>query len=332
MSIVDALQTAGLIEIPADTSHPIPHFGDPEQEYQAAQESAVFLPEQGFGMLAVSGEDRAKFLQNFCTNDIKKMQPGDVCEAFFCNVKGRILALGIILCQPEQFLILTDASRTEFLHQHLDRYVITEDVTLAISKDVEALLVVGKNEEWVKQLPDTAGLAVFPWNNGFRPTCWLIGAVDSLVEAVKKCVDEGAIIAGHHAGEIIRISAGYPKYNIDISDENLAQEANRTEQAISFVKGCYLGQEPIARLDAMGHVNRQLERLTYEAETPLPVGSVIRSSAGDEFGTITSSSLIPGTHRGVALAMLKVKAAQAEELIAVAEDGTTTSVERMQSS
>ena len=292
-------------------------FGDPLKEYQAAWTGAVLIVEHGFGMITVTGEDRAKFLHNFCTNDIKKMQPGETCEAFFCNVKGRILAVAVIICETDCFRVLTDASRVEFLHQHLDKYLITEDVSLTVDENVEPLLISGKNEEVEQMLSGISDVGVFLWDNGFRPTAWLIGPTESLVQVVKQCVADGAVIAGYTVWESIRISSGLPRFGVDVSDDNLAQEANRNEQAISFTKGCYLGQEPIARLDAMGHVNRQLEQFTWyeDSEKPPVVGKPVLNESGEEVGTITSSCQMINTgetkldyERGFALAMVKVKA------------------------
>jgi len=232
-------------------------------------------------------------------------------------VKGRILAVAVIICESDCFRVLTDESRVEFLHQHLDKYLITEDVTLTVDDNVEPLLISGKNEELDQMMSSFSAVGLFPWDNGFRPSAWLIGPTETLVEAVKKCVAQGAVIAGHTAWEIIRLSEAFPNYGVDVSDDNLAQEANRNEQAISFTKGCYLGQEPIARLDAMGHVNRQLEQFTWyeDSEKPPVVGKPVLNESGEEVGTITSSCQMINTgetkldyERGFALAMVKVKA------------------------
>lgn len=310
MSLLDDLQNAGLIDLPADATRPVADFGDPLKEYQAAWVSTAMIPEHGFGMITVTGADRAKFLHNFCTQDINGMQPGDCREAFFCNVKGRIVAVAIILCDEDCFRVLTDESRLEFLHQHLDKYLITEDVTLAVGETTAALLIVGKRETFQ---PDC-----FIWDNGFpHTTAWVIGEEDELVAEAERLKAAGGVIAGFTAWEIIRLSAMFPRYGVDVFDDNLAQEANRTERAISFTKGCYLGQEPIARLDAMGHVNRQLEQFYWyeDSEQPPVVGKPVLNEAGEEVGAITSACQMINTgepklecERGVLLAMVKVKA------------------------
>ena len=115
--------------------------------------------------------------------------------------------------------------------------------------------------------------------------------------------------AGGAVFEALRIEAGFPLYGVDISEDNIAQEAGRTKQAISFTKGCYLGQEPIARLDAMGHVNRELRGMRL-AEGPVPRGQtpVFDESGAQQVGTITSAAMSYADNKPVALAMLRAQA------------------------
>lgn len=317
---------------------PSPQLTDSEQ-LEAVRERLALLDGSAWGTLSLSGADRAKFLHNFCTNEIKKLEPGQGCEAFFCNVKGRILAHGWVLCQPDRLLVVLERDRIEFLAQHLDRYLITEEVDLTdLSHEVSILFVCGPAatevlRPFVADLPDQTALAncladcagqtmtVSCWNAWNLPGWMLMGERSGLVSLAEQLLKSGAVIAGDDVAEYLRISAMIPRYGVDLSDDHLAQEANRTGQAISFVKGCYLGQEPIARLDALGHVNRQLERLSYESPVTLPSGTPVRGPSGEEFGQISSSCIIPGTNKVVASAMLKISARQAKRLIATAEDG-----------
>src|SRR5690606_8042294 len=116
---------------------------------------------------------------------------------------------------------------------------------------------------------------------------------------------QGVALGSRDEFESLRIDAGFPHYGIDISEDNIAQEAARNEQAISFTKGCYLGQEPIARLDAMGHTNRQLCRLHVDTDAAPQHGTAVRSTEGADAGRITSAAKAPDGNGVVALAMLK---------------------------
>jgi folate-binding protein YgfZ len=108
--------------------------------------------------------------------------------------------------------------------------------------------------------------------------------------------------------DALRIDAGFPAYGVDITDDHLPQEVGRTARCISFTKGCYLGQEPIARLDAMGHTNRELRRLLCDGtEVPAP-GTELRDAATDQVvGQITSAAANPHGDGAVALGYLKSK-------------------------
>src|SRR5207302_1332976 len=119
--------------------------------------------------------------------------------------------------------------------------------------------------------------------------------------------EAGAQKANRAVFDALRIEAGFPIYGLDISEANLAQEVNRNAQAISFSKGCYLGQEPIARIDAMGHVNQLLRAISLR-EGPLPLGgSDVLTTGGEakKIGQITSAAQSPGTNLPVALGYLK---------------------------
>jgi tRNA-modifying protein YgfZ len=104
--------------------------------------------------------------------------------------------------------------------------------------------------------------------------------------------------------EIARIEQGLPAYGVDITSENLPQEVGRDAQAISFTKGCYLGQETVARIDALGHVNRHLSRIAIDSESPPPRGAEFLS-AGKTVGNVTSSCFSPRLGKSLALGYLR---------------------------
>ena len=140
---------------------------------------------------------------------------------------------------------------------------------------------------------------------------WLLSIPAAQRDEVQRTLTQaGAQLATEDEFHSSRIAAGFPIYGIDITEENLAQEVGRTALAISFTKGCYLGQEPIARIDAMGHVNRQLCRLELSSG-PLPAsGTPILdkpSPDGKQVGTITSSAWmrLGDADKPVALAYLR---------------------------
>jgi folate-binding protein YgfZ len=132
--------------------------------------------------------------------------------------------------------------------------------------------------------------------------------VDAITAAL---ANAGAVPAAMDAFEIARIEAGIPFYGLDISDKNLPQEVNRDAQAISFTKGCYLGQETVARIDALGHVNRVLVGVRFAGTVPPPTGTEVFPADGQgsegksTIGAVTSAAY---SHRlGAPLALAYVR-------------------------
>ncbi len=276
--------------------------------------------------IEATGSDRASFLHNFCTNDVKQLQPGAGCEAFITSVQGKTIGHGYLLADEERITLDSVAGQGELLYAHLDRYLITEDVELADSSSQFQTLLVGgaKLRELAESirlpLPDDfCGHAIalvaakqigiartnITSDSAFQITVRTEDA-PLIVEAL---VAEGAMECSIEAMTLARVENGVPEFGLDITDVNLPQEVDRNDSAISFTKGCYLGQETVARLDALGHVNRVLRRISIQVtpDTPGP-------KTGDEivvddkkigwFGTVANT---PDAHVLAALAYVKVQ-------------------------
>lgn len=300
-------------------------FGDPRAEYRAGHDAAALfkLPERTH--IELTGRDRAKFLHNFCTNDIRGLAPGRACEAFITNVQGKVLAFISVYATPEALWITTVPGCAEGIIRHLSRYQITEDVTFTDrSQDRGTILVAGPNAPQVVDsvLPAAANLGAMQVtevqfdqamvqlrrHDFLRLPGLVVVAPPATIEVLcGRLTSAGARAAGRNAFEALRIEAGFPLYGVDITDANLAQEASRTTQAISFTKGCYLGQEPIARIDALGHVNQQLRGLRLEnAALPAPRSEIFTPGADSRnVGHVTSSAFSYADDRPVALAYLR---------------------------
>ncbi len=275
--------------------------------------------------IELTGKDRAKFLHNFCTNDILKLAAGQGCEAFVCNVKGRILGFITVFVGDNSLWIETVPGAAAGLIAHLDRYLIREEVTLTDqSANVTEILLTGPQartmlsavfgdvsatNDWPLYQTETASL------NGVRvaridtlgdPTWLLIAPRAAAPILVQQLEAAGAERGSPEFVESLRIAAGFPHYGRDISEDHLAQEVGRTKRSISFTKGCYLGQEPIARLDALGHTNRELRRIRSDSATSVVVGAVLRDADGtQDIGIITSAAPAPNGVGSVAIGYLK---------------------------
>ncbi|QDT94549.1 CAF17-like 4Fe-4S cluster assembly/insertion protein YgfZ [Gimesia algae] len=340
-------QSSGAVFEHPEENYPLAsHFGSPEKEYQAARESAAVFDLSNRDQIELSGTDRLKFLHNFCTNDIKGLQPDQGCEAFVTNVQSRILGQINAFSHEESIWIDTAPGQSENITQHLDRYIILEDVRLLVrTQEFGSLYLSGpRASEILKQLDiDVDALEVFQQlrltNSDARLT---VRRVDwfgqpgylcclqyvKIADFWNSLLEAGAVPAGQETFDAIRIESLFPVYGVDLTDANLAQEASRTAQSISFKKGCYLGQEPIARIDSLGHVNKEIRSIGLEESWVPPAGSkvmVAGESGPEEAGTITSSARSFGKYSVVAMGVLRKNAyAPGTTVEVVADDQKAT--------
>ncbi|MCA9049607.1 MAG: hypothetical protein KDA89_12810 [Planctomycetaceae bacterium] len=252
--------------------------------------------------LRVTGGDRGAFLHNFCTNSVTGLKPGQHREGFFTDVRARILAHGYVAAGDEEYQIVMLGGDEAALQKHLSRYVITEDVAVSSESFPEktvavfgpdALRIAGivvKTDSSSAPISGTCGRGqdVFflstEWNN--TPLIFFFPETsDSASHLQQQLTENGAVATDRSAFDRLRIPERFPIVGQDVTDDHLAPEAGRNRQAISYTKGCYLGQEPIARIDAMGHVNRSL-RFAEARVVP-------ESSGTDSSATAPSGEVLP---------------------------------------
>jgi tRNA-modifying protein YgfZ len=270
-----------------------------ERQYEALRSGYAVVELTGWSSTSVAGADRQAFLHNFCTNDVKQLKPGESCEAFFTNVKGKIIGHGVISCRENEFVILGAPGQAPRLIEHLDRYVIREDVKLSDSTRERSYLLVGRDVND----PNSS----ITWN--------ILGtAAERIVElktsdareSVAKLCNEKCIVASD-AFNAARIEAGFPLFGIDFDEDNFPQEIGRDMQAINFNKGCYLGQETVARIDALGHVNQRLVGVRFFGSEIPPAGTEV-SRDNTKVGSLTSAIYSPLLQVPLALAMVRREA------------------------
>ena len=211
-------------------------------------------------VIQITGADARRILNNLTTNNIAELQDNCGCETFVTNGKGWTVAHGLAYNHlpensedPSQIWLAGQHPTPGQITEHIDRYIIREDAQVK-DATAEATLVLGR------ALPAELFLKLGP-----------LPATDfhfflSQNEAAEAFLAESTELSEEDF-EVIRIRAGWPRQGREILEKTIPQEIDRDESAISFTKGCYLGQETIARLDALGQLQRKLCVLTCEAPT-----------------------------------------------------------------
>lgn len=292
-------------------------------EYSAVREGAGLLDLSSRGRVLVSGSETLMFLNGLITNDMNTLAAASWMPAAFANVQGRLLAAVRVIRREDGFLIDTEAATSAAVIKLLDKFTLAGDFKLADFTDSMALLSVqGPNAaRIVRSVFDAEAAAIGQQNVAnlrlaghnimiMRATHTAEDGFDCFVEqsgaaAVREAlVRAGAISLGDETFETLRIEAGIPRYGIDMDESNVVTETN-LDEAISFTKGCYVGQEIIIRIKHRGHVAKKMAGVTLTGTSAAGRNSKIMSADGKEIGHITSATFSPRLERAIALAYLK---------------------------
>ncbi|HEU4628244.1 MAG TPA: glycine cleavage T C-terminal barrel domain-containing protein [Gemmatimonadaceae bacterium] len=302
-------------------------YGDPVREYEALRERAMLVDRSERHRIAFAGEKAADTLTGLVTNDVLALAPGEGQYAAALTPKGKIIADVRIFRQPDRLLVDVPARAADgfmemvrkYVNPRLARYTdvsptlraagifgtqsrrIVAELTALAAPALQVLPLYGhltaqhpRGPVMVARVPD-AGL------EGYE----LFAAPEVLRELWPRAVTAGATPAGLEAWEVVRIEAGRPEWGIDVNDSTLPQEANLDElHAISYTKGCYTGQETVARIHFRGHVNRLLRGIRTKHDTPLPFGAQLVDATDRAVGEVRSATLSPRLGN-IALAMVR---------------------------
>jgi folate-binding protein YgfZ len=283
------------------------------QGYEALRQGAAWIDLSPRGRILVRGRDRARLLHAITSNEVKKMTPGTGCYSFLLTPQGRIQADLNLFCFADHFLIDTEPELGERILTHIKRYIIADQVEL---EDVTALTAcIGlEGPDAARMLPDvpSTDYAHIPWDDAEiaavtatgQPGVRIFCPAESAAEFVHQFESAGAVQATDEEVRLVRIENGRPRYGEDIRETSLPQETQQMH-AVSFNKGCYLGQEIVERIRAQGRVNKKLTRVVLEgSEIPVPGTKTTVEGADAE---ITSAVLSPSSNEIVALAYVRTK-------------------------
>jgi folate-binding protein YgfZ len=289
--------------------------------YDSLRESAAWLDLSDRGKIRMTGEDRVRLLHAMSTNDIQQLESGRSCYAFFLNAQGRILADAHVYNLGDSLLLDSEAETTAKLAQHLDKYIIADDVTLTDeTAKLAAIGIEGPESETVMAklgAPVPAEPhAIAVWQDGFVAATSVTGALgfrlfipaDRKADIVDKLSAAAVVEADAEAVRIVRLEHGKPRYGEDISERHLVQETQQL-QAVSFTKGCYLGQEIVERVRSRAQIHRVLMPLRIHSQIAPAPGTKLDVD-GKEAAEITSAAFSPALNEVVALGYVRVEQAE----------------------
>lgn len=303
---------------------------DLDAQYRQVREECGLIDRTDRAWIAVEGPDAAEYLQSQVTNDTEEIGVGDGTYAALLDRKGHLQAdMRILRVGDDDFLVDAEGSAGPRLFKHLAIYKIGRDVEVAETERTLLSLLGPASFE-------VTGLA--PGDEHAFTEATIAGAPCLVVatalgldvicdpgarsEVLAQLEADRAIPVSEAAGELLRVERGVPRFGLDMTESNMPAEAGIVERAVSFTKGCYIGQEPVARLHYKGRPNRHLRGL--RAGGPIRHGDPVRLGE-KEVGQVGTSVLSPAFGR-IALAILRREAEPGAKVI-VESDGAETEAE-----
>ena len=283
-------------------------------DYELLTESVGLVIREGRAVLVVEGSEAAEFLQGQVTNDVESLEPGSGCYAALLNHKGKLRAdMRVLRLAEDRLQVDAEPAAGPVLQHTFRTYSLGRDVRsldLTQERQVISLIGPGAREALESPPPDTEH-ACGEGPHGLQVTT--DSGVDLVVDAAaaEGVVEElGIPRVGIEAAECVRIESGRPRLGFDMDDSTIPQEAGLNDRAVSFTKGCYVGQETVARLFYKGKPNRHLRglRLSRPAERGDPI-EIGEKQVGKIGSTCESPALGP-----IALALVRREAAPGDEV------------------
>jgi folate-binding protein YgfZ len=280
----------------------------------AAQRRAVregaLLSRPDLGTLVVTGADRLTWLNGLVTCELKGLQPGQGARGLVCSKQGRVQAEVWVVLGEDRLLLGVRRDRVAWLRETFDHHLIMEDAELAdASSDHAWLLCDGPLSAALVPVASGAGaLAAAIDRSGLGGVA--VVAPAARAEAVASALlghGAGAVLAATEEGwRRLRVELMLPEQGVDYDEQSFPQEAALEERAVSFQKGCYLGQEAVFMIEHRGHPPKRLVQLRVDGDDALAPGTPLRA-AGAPSGTVTSSAPAPEGGATLALGYLKYK-------------------------
>lgn len=301
------------------------NYGNLTKEYQAVRTNVGIIDLSYRGRIEVSGKNRVQFLQGLVSNDVKTLQPGNGVYAAFLNITGRILSDCFIYAREDSILIDTPPAARERVYLNLDKFSPAGDFNVTDFTEATSLLTIqGPTAQRILasagagavinlkelQLTETEingrKLIVLKNSRTGETGFDLFMSNENTLPVFEALLSAGAEPVGLDAYNVLRLEAGIPEYSIDMDENIIALEAG-LERAISYTKGCYLGQETIAKIHHRGknQTAKKLAGLILEGNILPKAGNKIFNKDNREVGYITSAVESLHLHKPIAFAYLK---------------------------
>ena len=278
-------------------------------EYEAVRDGGAGLIDLSAtrGRIRVSGSEATMFLNGLITNDVKNLAENRWMPAVFPTVQGRLIgSVRVIRGSEPGLLIDTETMSHEAVLKTISRFTLAGDFKVAdVTSETALLTVQGQGAAEIVQKVFDQTVTDLPENGVVETDVTIIRAshtgedgFDIIVDAARKAEiqqaleDAGAQPIGEDTFEILRVEAGIARFGQDMDETNVVPETN-LDDAVSFTKGCYVGQEIIVRIKHRGHPAKKLTRLRFETDQQVEPGAVIRSTDNQEIGRVTSAVLSP---------------------------------------
>ena len=308
--------------------------------YDALRRAAAWRDLSSRGRLTATGADRARLIHAIASNAVEDLAPGLGVYSFFLDAQGHIQADSNIFVDDDHLVIDSEPAASRVLHEHIESYIIMDDVTLVdIGPSTALLAVAGPSSRDIlsslgSQLPDaplafvnagsfTIYRAPIGAIEGFR-ICVPLADRDRLIAELES---RGAVPAVEDSWEAVRVRQGIPRFGVDFGPRNIPHETQQLH-AVSFTKGCYTGQEIVERVRSQGRVRRLLVGVELDS-ADVPDDLTVRFD-GTEVGVLTSPTQgTPDDGKGRGFAIVKRLAATPGTVVQVGETtGTVTDVAR----
>ena len=278
---------------------------------RATQESVLVVPAAERAGILVTGKDRTTWLNGLVTCELAKRERGEGAYGLLVEKKGRIQTDLYIVPSADDsaFVLAVPASLRETILATLDHYLIMEDAEI-VATDLVFVMAHGPRASQLRALAPFAGTVDLLGRGGIVLAAPAAEAAALDARLAAEVATLGGVVADAATWEAVRIEHGLPSFGVEVDATLYPQEAALEKLAVSFSKGCYLGQEVVYMLENRGHVKRKLVSLDLDGDAAPAAGAAVTTAAGEAVGDIKSATLAPSSGKPVAIAMVKWAHAQ----------------------